>query len=159
MVAAVGTGARVGSGSGGGLVGKRNVRRPSSHRVCCPAGGRAGVEVEKARDPRINGAGIYVARMTKSGMGSAIVLAVRRVVSVGGREAHWNGENDKFDEVKVNTAERGQNRNACRYPFIRWNGESRSIIPPPHGSLVFLMLLRYYVRVSGFCAIIVMRLC
>jgi len=33
---------------------------------------------------------------------------VRRVVAVGGREAHWNGENDKFDEVKVNTAERGQ---------------------------------------------------
>ena len=74
-------------------------------------------EVEKAcwsarrRDPRINGADIYVARVTKVGMGSARPCwrcvewcrwaGVKRIF-------HWNGEDGKFDMVKVNTAERGQ---------------------------------------------------
>jgi len=104
-----------GSNSGGGLVGKRNVRRASSHRACCPAGGHhAGVEAEKAwsarrRDPRINGADIYVARVTKVGMGSARpcwrCLEWCRWAGVK-RIFHWNGEEGKFDVVKVNTAER-----------------------------------------------------
>ncbi|KAI0000762.1 hypothetical protein BJV74DRAFT_899020 [Russula compacta] len=73
-------------------------------------------EAEKAwsarrRDPRINGADIYVARVTKAGMGSARPCwrcvewcrwaGVKRIF-------HWNGEDGKFDMVKVNTAERDQ---------------------------------------------------
>jgi hypothetical protein len=74
------------------------------------------VEAEKTwsarrRDPRINGADIYVARVTKGGMGSARPCwrcvewcrwaGVKRIF-------HWNGEDGKFDMVKVNTAERDQ---------------------------------------------------
>ena len=66
--------------------------------------------------------------MTKSGTGSASVLAVRRVVSVGGREAHWNGENGKFDEVKVNAAERDQSET---HADICLFAETGLIIPPP----------------------------
>jgi len=110
-------GSQSGSGSSGGPVGKRNVRQPSSHRACSPvAGGGAGIEGEKAwcarrRDPRINGADIYVARVTKVGMGSARPCwrcvewcrwaGVKRIF-------HWNGEDGKFEVVKVNTAVRDQ---------------------------------------------------
>jgi hypothetical protein len=65
----------------------------------------------RRRDPRINGADIYVARVTKVGMGSAKPCwrcvewcrwaGVKRIF-------HWNGEDGKFDMVKVNTAERDQ---------------------------------------------------
>ncbi|KAI0262702.1 hypothetical protein BC834DRAFT_939411 [Gloeopeniophorella convolvens] len=73
-------------------------------------------EVEKAwsarrRDSRVNGADIYVARVTKLGMGSAKPCwrcvewcrwaGVKRIF-------HWNGDDGKFDMVKVNTAERDQ---------------------------------------------------
>jgi len=110
-------GSESGSGSSGGLVGKQNTRQSSSHRACSPAaGGSAGIEGEKAwsarrRDPRINGADIYVARVTKVGMGSARPCwrcvewcrwaGVKRIF-------HWNGEDSKFEVVKVNTAEREQ---------------------------------------------------
>ena len=80
------------------------------------SGGSVVVEAEKAwsarrRDPRINGADIYVARVTKVGMGSARPCwrcvewcrwaGVKRIF-------HWNGEESRFDVVKVNTAERDQ---------------------------------------------------
>ena len=85
-------------------------------RACCAAGGPVANEGEKAwnarrRDPRINGADIYVARVTKVGMGSARPCwrcvewcrwaGVKRIF-------HWNGEDGKFEVVKVNTAERDQ---------------------------------------------------
>jgi hypothetical protein len=84
--------------------------------ACWTAGGPVVVEAEKAwsarrRDPRINGADIYVARVTKVGMGSARPCwrcvewcrwaGVKRIF-------HWNGEEGRFDVVKVNTAERDQ---------------------------------------------------
>ncbi len=113
----LGRGDRDGSESGGKGVlvgGKQRTRRLSSG-ACWAAGGPV-VDVEKAwsarrRDPRINGADIYVARVTKGGMGSARPCwrcvewcrwaGVKRIF-------HWNGEDGKFDMVKVNTAERGQ---------------------------------------------------
>jgi hypothetical protein len=87
-------------------------------RKCWAAAGVPGPETEKEkawsarrRDPRINGADIYVARITKVGMGSAkpcwrcVVwcrwAGVKRIF-------HWNGEDGKFDVVKVNTAEEDQ---------------------------------------------------
>jgi hypothetical protein len=103
-VAGVRTGARVGTGrsmhgescNSCGFMGKHRARRPASPRHACCATGHGGlpfVEAEKARsarrwDPRVNGADIYVERVTKVGMGSARPLAVRGVVSAGGREAH-----------------------------------------------------------------------
>ena len=97
------------SRSSSGLSGKRH--------SCCAASGPLAIEGgEKAwsarrRDPRINGADIYVARVTKVGMGSARPCwrcvewcrwaGVKRIF-------HWNGEDGKFEVVKVNTAERGQ---------------------------------------------------
>ncbi|KAI0270887.1 hypothetical protein BGY98DRAFT_889831, partial [Russula aff. rugulosa BPL654] len=65
----------------------------------------------RRRDPRINGADLYVARVTKVGMGSAKpcwrCLEWCRWAGVK-RIFHWNGEEGKFDMVKVNTAERDQ---------------------------------------------------
>lgn len=65
----------------------------------------------RRRDPRINGADLYVARVTKVGMGSAKpcwrCLEWCRWAGVK-RIFHWNGEDGKFDMVKVNTAERDQ---------------------------------------------------
>jgi hypothetical protein len=96
--------------------GKRRARRLSNGDACWAAGGPVVVDVEKAwsarrRDPRINGADIYVARVTKVGMGSAKpcwrCLEWCRWAGVK-RIFHWNGEEGKFDMVKVNTAERGQ---------------------------------------------------
>ena len=87
----------------------------------------------RRRDPRINGADIYVARVTKVGMGSAKPCwrcvewcrwaGVKRIF-------HWNGEDGKFDMVKVNTAERTNTRRTP-IPPLRWDGElscSRSLI-------------------------------
>ena len=106
------------SGRGGresGVGGKRRARRVLEG-ACWTAGGPVVVEAEKAwsarrRDPRINGADIYVARVTKVGMGSARPCwrcvewcrwaGVKRIF-------HWNGEEGRFDVVKVNTAERDQ---------------------------------------------------
>jgi hypothetical protein len=90
--------------------------RESGVLKCCDAAGAHGAEAEKVwsarrRDPRINGVDIYVARVTKVGMGSArpcwrcVVwcrwAGVKRIF-------HWNGEGGKFDVVKVNTAEQDQ---------------------------------------------------
>jgi hypothetical protein len=106
-----------GRGSGGGRdrIGAGGVRAGKQHSPkCCAAAGAP--EAEKAwsarrRDARINGADIYVARVTKVGMGSArpcwrcVVwcrwAGVKRIF-------HWNGEDGKFDVVKVNTAEQDQ---------------------------------------------------
>ena len=113
----VGRGDDGGEGGRGVLVGgKRRARRLLSG-ACWAAGGPVAVEAEekawsaRRRDPRINGADIYVARVTKVGMGSARPCwrcvewcrwaGVKRIF-------HWNGEEGKFDMVKVNTAERGQ---------------------------------------------------
>ena len=94
---------------------KRRARRVLDG-ACWAGGGPVVVEAEKAwsarrRDPRINGADIYVARVTKVGMGSARPCwrcvewcrwaGVKRIF-------HWNGEEGRFDVVKVNTAERDQ---------------------------------------------------
>jgi hypothetical protein len=98
--------------------GKGRARRVSNGGggACWAAGGPVVVEVEKAwsarrRDPRINGADLYVARVTKVGMGSAKpcwrCLEWCRWAGVK-RIFHWNGEEGKFDMVKVNTAERDQ---------------------------------------------------
>ncbi|KAI0651113.1 hypothetical protein C8Q79DRAFT_1107399 [Trametes meyenii] len=65
----------------------------------------------RRRDPRANGADIYVARFTKNGMGSAKpcwrCLEWCRWAGVK-RIFHWNAEDGKFDVVKVNSAESGQ---------------------------------------------------
>jgi hypothetical protein len=97
-----------GNGNNDGPSGKRH--------SCCAADGPMVVDGEKAwnarrRDPRINGADIYVARVTKVGMGSARPCwrcvewcrwaGVKRIF-------HWNGSDGKFDVVKVNAAKRDQ---------------------------------------------------
>ena len=96
--------------------GKRRARGVSNGAACWAAAGPLVVDVEKAwsarrRDPRINGADLYVARVTKVGMGSAKpcwrCLEWCRWAGVK-RIFHWNGEEGKFDMVKVNTAERDQ---------------------------------------------------
>ncbi|KAH9886716.1 hypothetical protein C8Q73DRAFT_739974 [Cubamyces lactineus] len=65
----------------------------------------------RRRDPRANGADIYVARFTKNGMGSAKpcwrCLEWCRWAGVK-RIFHWNADEGKFDVVKVNSAESGQ---------------------------------------------------
>ena len=59
----------------------------------------------RRRQPRVNGADIYVARITKNGMGSARpcwrCLEWCRWAGVK-RVFHWNNEEDRFDVVKVN---------------------------------------------------------
>jgi hypothetical protein len=115
----LGRGGRDGSESTGKGVlvgGKQRARRLSNGGACWATGGPVVVDVEKAwsarrRDPRINGADLYVARVTKVGMGSAKpcwrCLEWCRWAGVK-RIFHWNGEEGKFDMVKVNTAERNQ---------------------------------------------------
>ncbi|KAI0830324.1 hypothetical protein BC628DRAFT_1313925 [Trametes gibbosa] len=65
----------------------------------------------RRRDPRANGADIYVARFTKNGFGSAKpcwrCLEWCRWAGVK-RIFHWDAEKGKFDVVKVNSPERGQ---------------------------------------------------
>ncbi|TDL26840.1 hypothetical protein BD410DRAFT_799957 [Rickenella mellea] len=73
--------------------------------------GRAKGWDARRRDSRVNGADIYVARITKSGCGNARPCwrclewckwaGVKRIF-------HWNEELNKFDVVKVNNAERDQ---------------------------------------------------
>ncbi|KZS95504.1 hypothetical protein SISNIDRAFT_473603 [Sistotremastrum niveocremeum HHB9708] len=62
----------------------------------------------RRRDPRVNGADIYVARFTKSGVGPAKpcwrCLEWCRWAGVK-RIFHWNGDTGKFDVVKVNEAQ------------------------------------------------------
>lgn len=64
---------------------------------------------ERRRDPRVNGADIYVARVTKSGLGDAKpcwrCLEWCRWAGVK-RVFHWNGDEQRFEVVKVNSAER-----------------------------------------------------
>jgi hypothetical protein len=64
---------------------------------------------ERRRDSRVNGANIYVARVTKGGLGNAKpcwrCLEWCRWAGVK-RVFHWNGEENRFDAVKVNGAER-----------------------------------------------------
>jgi len=104
------------TGKGVLVGGRRRARRLSSGGSCWATAGPVIVDVEKAwsarrRDPRINGADLYVARVTKVGMGSAKpcwrCLEWCRWAGVK-RIFHWNGEEGKFDMVKVNTAERDQ---------------------------------------------------
>jgi len=62
----------------------------------------------RRRDPRVNGSDLYVARFTKLGVGGARPCGrclewckwagVKRVF-------HWNGDEGKFDVVKVNDSE------------------------------------------------------
>jgi hypothetical protein len=114
--------------------------------ACWAAGGPVVVEAGKAawsarrRDPRINGADIYVARVTKVGMGSAKPCwrcvewcrwaGVKRIF-------HWNGEEGKFDMVKVNTAERDQYETHADVRLFA--GMVRSSIPSA-ARLFFLMV-------------------
>jgi len=73
---------------------------------CCREPGK-GWDARR-RDSRVNGADIYVARFTKNGMGSASpcwrCLEWCRWAGVK-RIFHWNGEESKFDVVKVNSAQ------------------------------------------------------
>ncbi|KAJ3491904.1 hypothetical protein NLI96_g366 [Meripilus lineatus] len=61
----------------------------------------------RRRDPRVNGADIYVARFTKHGMGSARpcwrCLEWSRWAGIK-RIFHWNDEEGRFEVVKVNSA-------------------------------------------------------
>ncbi|OCH92584.1 hypothetical protein OBBRIDRAFT_811618 [Obba rivulosa] len=63
---------------------------------------------ERRRSPRANGADLYVARFTKSGVGGAApcwrCLAWCRWAGVK-RVFHWNGELGRFEVVKVNSAQ------------------------------------------------------
>lgn len=64
---------------------------------------------ERRRNPRVNGSDIYVARVTKSGLGSAKpcwrCLEWCRWAGVK-RVFHWNGADNRFEVVKVNGSER-----------------------------------------------------
>jgi hypothetical protein len=78
-----------GSGSGGGFVSKRSVWRPSSYRACCPAGGRASVEAEKAwsaaAGPTDQLGGHLRCAGDKGQQGERVImLAMRGVASMGG---------------------------------------------------------------------------
>ncbi|CAL1698222.1 unnamed protein product [Somion occarium] len=65
----------------------------------------------RRRDPRVNGSDIYVARFTKNGMGTAKpcwrCLEWSRWAGVK-RIFHWNAEDNRFEVVKVNSAQREQ---------------------------------------------------
>ncbi|KAI1783210.1 hypothetical protein LXA43DRAFT_956515 [Ganoderma leucocontextum] len=65
----------------------------------------------RRRDPRANGADIYVARFTKNGMGTARpcwrCLEWCRWAGVK-RIFHWNADENRFEVVKVNSAQSGQ---------------------------------------------------
>ncbi|OSX58020.1 hypothetical protein POSPLADRAFT_1061107 [Postia placenta MAD-698-R-SB12] len=82
-----------GSGCGGGPAGVRDVAK----------GWHA-----RRRDPRANGADLYVARFTKNGMGTARpcwrCLEWCRWAGIK-RIFHWNDEERKFDMIKVNNAQ------------------------------------------------------
>lgn len=59
----------------------------------------------RRRDPRVNGADLYVVRVTKTGVGTAQPCwrCVRWCVWSGVRRIfHWNPERGKFDVRKVN---------------------------------------------------------
>lgn len=62
----------------------------------------------RRRDPRANGADLYVARFTKNGMGTARpcwrCLEWCRWAGIK-RIFHWNDEERKFDMIKVNNAQ------------------------------------------------------
>ena len=62
----------------------------------------------RRRDPRVNGADIYVARVTKNGMGTARpcwrCLEWCRWAGIK-RVFHWNGEEGRFECVKVNESQ------------------------------------------------------
>lgn len=100
-----GSGRRSGEGSGSGS--ESSGSEGSSAGGCCR-------ELDKGwdarrRDPRVNGADIYVARFTKNGtMGSAApcwrCLEWCRWAGVK-RIFHWNGDEARFDVVKVNNAQ------------------------------------------------------
>ncbi|KIP06877.1 hypothetical protein PHLGIDRAFT_442456 [Phlebiopsis gigantea 11061_1 CR5-6] len=64
---------------------------------------------ERRRDPRVNGADIYVARVTKSGLGNAKpcwrCLEWCRWAGVK-RVFHWNAGEQRFEMVKVNGTDR-----------------------------------------------------
>ena len=93
-----------GTEGGGGICGALIYAMPSEM-----TGGRA--YVARRRDPRVNGADIYVARITKQGCGNARPCwrclewckwaGVKRIF-------HWNEGMCKFDVVKVNSAPREQ---------------------------------------------------
>lgn len=84
---------------------------------CSPLGNQSAIgtgEVDRGwnsrrRDPRVNGADIYVARVTKRGMGSAMpcwrCLEWCRWAGVK-RIFHWDADQGKFEVVKVNSAEK-----------------------------------------------------
>ncbi|OBZ74366.1 hypothetical protein A0H81_05492 [Grifola frondosa] len=65
----------------------------------------------RRRDPRVNGADIYVARFTKNGTGTAKpcwrCLEWCRWAGVK-RIFHWNAVEGRFEVVKVNSAQNGQ---------------------------------------------------
>ena len=115
---AAGQVARGGGSRGRNRAGGGKQRARLSESACRSSAGTPAPpgEADKAwsarrRDPRINGADLYVARVTKVGMGSAKpcwrCLEWCRWAGVK-RIFHWNGEDGKFDMVKVNTAERDQ---------------------------------------------------
>lgn len=88
-------------------------RGPSLDGDCCTGGPRPDDKTwgARRRDSRVNGADIYVARVTKVGMGTARpcwrCLEWCRWAGVK-RIFHWNAEDGRFDAVKVNSAERNQ---------------------------------------------------
>lgn len=93
--------------------GSKGGRRRSSSSGSGPGSGSAEAGDKcwsgRRRDPRVNGADIYVARVTKNGMGSAKPCwrclewckwaGVKRIL-------YWNGEENRFNVIKVNSAER-----------------------------------------------------
>lgn len=78
-----------------------------SHSTCPPAPVITASWGARRRDSRVNGADIYVARFTKQGVGSARpcwrCLEWCRWAGVK-RVFHWNGEENRFEVVKVNNA-------------------------------------------------------
>ena len=128
MVAAVGMGARASRATATGSWASKMYG--AHHRVApCVLSrrwGPCGRQAEKGwsagwRVPRINVADTYIARVTKSGMGSAQQwLAVRGLVSMGRREAHLPLER-RERQIRCGQGKHGGARpirNACRYPFI-----------------------------------------
>jgi hypothetical protein len=83
---------------------------PCSNSIHCP-GAKDKSRDARRRDPRVNGADIYVCRVTKAGMGNSKPCwrcvgwckwaGVKRIF-------HWNGDELKWDVVKVNNIGREQ---------------------------------------------------
>ncbi|KLO17760.1 hypothetical protein SCHPADRAFT_886753 [Schizopora paradoxa] len=90
----------------------------------------------RSRDMKINGADIYIVRITKTGCGNAHpcwrCLEWCRWAGVK-RIFHWNEETNQFDKVMVNSADLGQYETAADFRFFA-GLRPLCLAPPPTAS-------------------------